>query len=102
MPQRLLLILSLALLFGLGQQATVTHAVSHLAEWQEEQHDHLPHSPHCKECAAYAGLGSALADRPWVMAVATPATERPALAVVAVPGASCHTYSARAPPAVLA
>lgn len=65
MIHRLLLILSLVAMFGLGQQGVAAHAISHLADGQNESQQHdkqLPHSQSCEKCVVYAELGSAVAS----------------------------------------
>lgn len=98
MLRQLLLILSFAFLFGLGQQGAATHAISHLADWQEQQPDQAPHNPHCEECVAYAGLASALTSQAFVLAVVAPSFEPYAALTPSTPGTTPLHYSARAPP----
>jgi len=62
MLRRLLLVLSLAFLFGLAQQGAAVHAISHLADWPEHTHQDKdsPHAPVCEKCVVYAQLGNAV------------------------------------------
>lgn len=99
MLRRLLLTLTLALLFGLGQQGAATHAISHLADWQQDQQqDKSGHAPVCDKCVVYAELASALAG-----SVFTP-PPIPQVHTVHVPlwvhaDSTLHfPYAARAPP----
>jgi len=61
MLRRLFLVLSLVLLFGLGQQGAAVHAISHLADGpqRESQQDKKAHHlSFCDKCVAYAALDS--------------------------------------------
>lgn len=63
MIRRLFFILSLVAMFGLGQQGVALHAISHLADGQNESQQRdksLPHSQSCEKCGVYAELGSAV------------------------------------------
>lgn len=99
--RRLLLIVTLAFLFGLGQQGVAVHAISHLAEQQETQNKAKPHHQVCDKCVVYAGLAAAVATGAlWIPPVdllhtlaSTPWT--------AVPQNLSRHYSARAPPLAL-
>ncbi len=99
MLRRLLLTLTLALLFGLGQQGAATHAISHLADWQQDQQqDKSSHAPACDKCVVYAELASAVASPIFAL---PPATHT----LTAAPDQSFRTgsalyfpYAARAPP----
>ena len=96
MLRRLFLTLTLALLFGLGQQGAAVHAISHLTE--QQQRDKSDISPVCDKCVAYAQLGSALGSKtfslPRLTAAHTPYAEQP----VHVAAALHSSYQARAPP----
>ena len=101
MLHRLFLVISLALLFGLGQQGAAVHAISHLADSQQRESQQDQKSHHltfCDQCAAYAALDSAVdadARHPLPVAVAANlfihgACHRPT--------GHTHYYTARAPP----
>lgn len=100
MIRRIFLVLSLALLFGFGQQGAAVHAVSHLADWQlkQQQPDKGQHETPCDKCVVYAELGSAVGTQ----AVALPSLENSyqqhAQYQLRAGHASGHSYSARAPP----
>ena len=99
MLRRMFLIVTLALLFGLGQQGAAMHAISHYADAQEQQQDKKTHSTAaCEQCVAYAKLASAV---PSIAFVLPPSTgEYFAIATQAVTVGPLHllAYSARAPP----
>lgn len=62
MFRRLFLVLSLALLFGLGQQGAAVHIISHFADEQNQsqQDSKAHHASFCDKCVVYASLGSAV------------------------------------------
>lgn len=62
MFRRLFLVLSLAFLFGLGQQGAAVHAISHFADEQSQsrQDNKAHHAAFCDKCVTYASLGSAV------------------------------------------
>ena len=98
MLRRIFLALTLALLFGLGQQGAAMHAVTHLADAQEQQPDKQHNSSTCEQCVAYAKLtGAAPAAVFFLPAI-------PAHPVFAEsPSVAANTlhrlaYTARAPP----
>jgi hypothetical protein len=69
MLHRLFLSFTLALLFGLGQQGAAVHAISHFADWQQdqEQPDKGQHQSTCDKCVVYAELGSAVGTQHFVL-----------------------------------
>lgn len=99
MLRRLFLTLTLALLFGLGQQGAATHAISHLADGQPERQQHKSdHAPLCDKCVVYAGLASAMTSQVFAL---PPATHIHTVSVDQTlrAGSALHLpYSARAPP----
>lgn len=102
MLRRLFLTITLALLFGLGQQGAAVHALSHVADWQDapQQEDKgTPHNQVCDKCLVYAELAGAVgAGSPFLPA----ADVRHVLADhrrYAAESFALHAYSARAPPA---
>lgn len=100
MLRRLFLILSLALLFGLGQQGVAVHAISHLADEQQEspQDQKSHHLTFCDQCAAYAALDSAVgASAPGFAAQTVDPIH---FSTGEIHRRSSHTrhYAARAPP----
>jgi hypothetical protein len=100
MLRRMFLILTLALLFGLGQQGSAMHAVSHLAEAQEQQQDKKHNTP-CEQCVTYAKLANALAGTPVCLLPHLPAACALAMeAAYAVDPLHLYAYPARAPPYV--
>lgn len=100
MLRRLFLILTLALLFGLGQQGAAVHAISHFAESQGEsqQDKKAPHLSFCDKCMVYASLGNALGSHAQVFAA--PASQPAPFATSSVQRCTNPTlyYAARAPP----
>jgi hypothetical protein len=101
MLRRLLLILSLIFLFGLGQQGAAVHAISHLADGQQresQQDKKAHHLSFCDKCVAYAALDSvAGTDR-----IAFGSLDGHQLIFIAGetqrPFTHAHHYAARAPP----
>lgn len=100
MLQRMFLILTLALLFGLGQQGSVMHAVTHLADVQEQQQDKKHNAP-CEQCVTYAKLANAV---PVPAAFLLPPIPAEATHVTTAEQAAdsllLFAYPARAPPFV--
>jgi len=99
MLRRLLLTLTLALLFGLGQQGAVTHAISHFAETQQDQQqDKSGHAPICDKCVVYAELASAAASTIFTLPPTPLRYARPV--DLRAHASATHTvpYAARAPP----
>jgi hypothetical protein len=100
MLRRMFLILTLALLFGLGQQGTIMHAVSHLADVQEQQQDKKHNAP-CEQCVTYAKLANAVPSKtagvlPQIPTLCALPTET----VHAANPLHLYAYPARAPPSV--
>lgn len=102
MLRRLFLILTLSLLFGLGQQGAAVHALSHVADWQgtpQQEDKSTPHNQVCDKCLTYAELAGAVGTgSPFLPAADVRHVlvdhRRYAAASFALPA-----YSARAPPA---
>ena len=100
MLRRLILTLTLAFLFGLGQQGALVHQLSHLDDLAPVSHQQDSKSAHsvCDQCLAYSTLAHALASTYF-----SPPSAQPAFALFAdntlfsfslTPSA----YQARAPP----
>ena len=100
MLRRLFLVLTLVTAFALGQQGAAVHAISHIADEQEQsqQQKHLPHSQSCEKCAAYAQLGSAVGVEHQLLL--SKAEQQIIAPEHGAHHASLHTspYAARAPP----
>lgn len=99
MLRRMILVLTLALLFGTGQQGALMHAVTHLADAQEQQQQDKKHSTSaCEQCVAYAKLAGAVPSTAFAIPAA-PATyiaaSQPLLNAQSI---AYRAYSARAPP----
>lgn len=96
--RRLFFIVSIALLFSLGQQGVAVHAISHLAEQHETHNKGEPQHQVCDKCVVYAGLAAAVTSGAlWIL----PAGVLQSLASklwTAVPRSPSLYYSARAPP----
>jgi hypothetical protein len=98
MWRKWLFAISLALLFGLGQQGAAVHAISHYADLQSQQPDKSHTSSACEKCVAYAQLAGAVPMSAHVLPVIT-APSVHALHIAASCGAILQrAYSARAPP----
>ena len=103
MLRRFFLILSLALLFGLGQQGAAVHAISHFADAQGEsqQDKKAPHLSFCDKCVVYAALDSAISGHAQnFVATAAPRSSFAASGVCHVSRLALH-YAARAPPTLV-
>lgn len=101
MLHRLLLVFSLALMLGLGQLGTAVHAVSHLAESQQQGDTRDSKSHHlsfCGLCAAYAAVDGALEVGTHLIAPHAAVVHTPRLRAVASPDFTPLPYQARAPP----
>jgi hypothetical protein len=100
MLRRMFLILTLALLFGLGQQGSVMHAISHLADAQEQQQDKKHNAP-CEQCVTYAKLANAVpGTAAGVLPHIPPLYAIPAETAHTVDPLHLYAYPARAPPSV--
>jgi hypothetical protein len=100
MLRRLFLILTLAFLFGLGQQGAAMHAISHYADAQEQQHqDKQTHSTAaCEQCVAYANLVGAVPSSAFLLPPCTGTHVTVAAQAVTADAFYLLAYSARAPP----
>lgn len=99
MLRRMLLIFTLAFLFGLGQQGAAMHAIAHYADVQEQQQDKKTHSTAaCEQCAAYANLAGAVPSSTFVLPSVTGRHVIVATHTVAADSFYLLAYSARAPP----
>jgi hypothetical protein len=100
MLYRLILVLTLSLLFGLGQQGAAAHAISHWADEQNQsQQDNKDHHlSFCDKCVVYAALDSAADSSP--IAFAPQATDQIHFNAADTHPSSSHVhyYAARAPP----
>jgi hypothetical protein len=98
MLRRMFLVFTLALLFGLGQQGAAAHAISHYADWQEQQQDKSHTTSTCDKCVVYAQLVGAMPSATYVL---PPAAQTHALFASQIFTTSAFThpaYAARAPP----
>jgi hypothetical protein len=99
MLRRMFLILTLALLFSLGQQGAAMHAVSHYADLQEQQHDKAPHgTAACEKCVVYAGLSGAAPSAAFIVQALSGEHIRGEQPSLVARSLSVLPYSARAPP----
>jgi len=100
MLRRVFLVLTLALLFGLGQQGAAVHAISHLADWQQNQQqpDKGQHETTCDKCVTYAQLGSAVGSQHFALPTPQHSYHRHAPRAMRAGFSSSYSYSARAPP----
>lgn len=97
MLRRAFLVLTLALLFGLGQQGAVMHALTHLADVQEQQPDKKHNAP-CEQCVTYAKLANAVPSAAFT-APALPVSHGSLVEVHAsTQPLHLFAYPARAPP----
>ena len=99
MFRRLVLTLTLAFLFGLGQQGVVVHQISHLDDLAplSQQQDQSAHSA-CDQCLAHGALAHALGAS--YLAVTISQTEFTPSEYQAVDHSrlALSSYQARAPP----
>lgn len=98
MLQRVVIHLSLILLFALTQMGVATHEISHLIDNKQHQQDQNSHENQCGQCLSYSH--SAVADlAPTFTFQVTPA-ERIFVtsALTSSFSATSTCYSARAPP----
>lgn len=99
MLRRVLLIFTLALLFGLGQQGAAVHAISHYADWQEQQQDKTHSTSACDKCVTYAKLASAVPAPAYVLPSVVGSYDAVAPHASVAGALDLRAYSARAPPA---
>lgn len=100
MIRRLFLTLTLALLFGLGQQGALLHAIEHVAEQQSQQEKHVGGNV-CDKCMVYAELAGAIPSTGIFAPAVTTGTASFTLPHVAAAAATLLPYAARAPPALV-
>ncbi|HSI22242.1 MAG TPA: DUF2946 family protein [Methylophilaceae bacterium] len=99
MLRRLFLTLTLAFLFGLGQQGAAMHAISHYADAHEQQQDKQTHSTAaCEQCVVYAHLAGAAPSAAFLLPPCTGTHVTVAAQTVAADSFYLLAYSARAPP----
>lgn len=98
MLRRLLLILTLAFLFGLGQQGAAMHALSHYADLQEQQQDKTHSSAACDKCVVYAELAGAVPSAAYVLPSGTQSHVLFASQTFTTATPTHPAYAARAPP----
>lgn len=99
MLRRLILTLTLAFLFGLGQQGALVHQLSHLDDLApaSQQQDKSAHSV-CDECLSYSGLAHALGTSQFRPFLADHSFELPVYLQAQLSNRTLPTYQARAPP----
>ena len=99
MLRRMLLIFTLAFLFGLGQQGAAMHAIAHYADVQEQQQDKQTHSSAaCEQCVVYANLVGAIPSSTFILPPHTGAHVAVTTHTFAAESFYLLAYSARAPP----
>ncbi len=100
MLRRLFLTLTLALLFGLGQQGALVHAVGHLADLQQHdrQQDKSHHNSVCDKCVVYAELGSAVGSASFDLPTASSSPVSILTCTLRSRSILHQPYTARAPP----
>lgn len=99
--RRLFFIVTLALLFGLGQQGVALHALTHFAEHQQTQSKGQPQHQVCDKCVVYAGLAAGVTSSGLWIAPVDSSRAFSDHFWIAVPHGPFRHYSARAPPIVL-
>ena len=99
MLRRLILTLTLAFLFGLGQQGALVHQLSHLDDLApaSQQQDKSAHSV-CDECLSYSVFAFALGTEHFKPFLAEYAFEPPVHLQAKHSNRTLPTYQARAPP----
>src|SRR5688572_18418397 len=99
MFRRLILTLTLAFLFGLGQQGVIAHQISHLDDLAplSQKQDQSAHSV-CDQCLAYSALAHASGASPFVLSVSQPAFVPIEYQALNHSGLTLRPYQARAPP----
>jgi hypothetical protein len=98
MLRRLFLILTLAFLFGLGQQGAAMHAISHYADAQEQQDNKSHGTSACEQCVVYANLAGAVPSPAFLLPPCNGTHVTVAAQAVAADAFYLLAYSARAPP----
>ncbi len=100
MLRRLILTLSLALVFVLAQQGVAVHEISHYADFNpaSQQQDKAPHSGTCGQCLSFSGLAHALGVSYFSVAVLAAGFETTLFSSNNHRSPALTSYSARAPP----
>ena len=99
MLRRLILTLTLAFLFGLGQQGVIAHQISHLDDLAplSQQQDQTAHSV-CDQCLAHSALAHALGGSYLSFAISRPEFIPSEHQAVNHSRLALSSYQARAPP----
>ena len=99
MFRRLILTLTLAFLFGIGQQGVIAHQISHLDDLAPASHqqDKSAHSV-CDECVGHSALAFAIGVAQFKPYIAKSSFEPLSYLVVQSSSRTLPTYLARAPP----
>jgi len=99
MIRRLILTLTLAFLFGLGQQGAIVHQLSHLDDLASSSHqqDKSAHSV-CDECLSHSVIVFALDVAPFKPLIGKQGVEPFIYLAAQAASPPLHTYQARAPP----
>jgi hypothetical protein len=99
MLRRLILTITLAFLFGLGQQGALVHQFSHLEELAplSQQQDKGAHSV-CDECIAYGGIAYAIHTAQFEFPLPPALFEKSSHQAAASLSSAVAPYLARAPP----
>ena len=96
MFSRLLLTLTLVLLFALGQQGAAMHAVSHLVDSQQQEKS--GHGTVCEQCVTHAKLGHALPSAVFAPPIIVQTHAAPPQLFCRGDSTHLSFYAARAPP----
>ena len=98
MLRRFILTITLALLFGLGQQGAAIHQISHLDDLAPvSQHDKAAHSV-CDQCLGYSGIAHALHSSSFALPLLQSDFALPVFQATSSLNLTSSPYSARAPP----
>ncbi len=102
MLHRLILSITLAILFAFGQQSAVVHEISHFADisgdLSSQQQKKVPHTPVCEKCLSFGELGSALSVHYFSPAIVASTHETVIFSSKHRNSVALLHYSARAPP----
>ena len=101
MLHRMIIHLSLIILFAFTQIGVVTHEISHLSESEQHQEDQHNHSSECKQCLSDNHASEANLARAFSFEISPAEYTFAATALSSNSTATWFFYSARAPPTSL-
>ncbi len=100
MIRRYFLYFTFALLFGLTQQAAVTHEISHISDTQRssQKQDKTTHLTFCEKCMSFGDLANSITSKRFSIALSDFNSDHTSQIILQNFSITHAVYSARAPP----